>query len=370
MKRILLASLLLAAPLWAADFHNIKSLPLGSPAPDFDLPGVDGKNHALKDYSGSKILVVLFTCTHCPTAQAYQERVKKIVADYQPKGVALVAIMPNDPRSVRLDELGYTDLSDSFDEMKIRAADQHFNFPYLYDGDDEKVSKQYGPVATPQAFVFDEQRKLRYSGRIDDSEREPLAKTRDLRDALDALLAGRDPNPAETRSFGCSVKWAGKAEDNKRYMDKLAALPVTVDLVDEAGLKALRKNDGGKLRLVNVWATWCGPCVTEFPDLVTMNRMYGHREFEMITVAANFPDEKNEVLKFLKKQQSAGKNLLFGDPDKYKLAAAFDKDWTGALPFTLLISPTGKTLYREEGSFDERKLKRTIVQSLKEDRFK
>jgi thiol-disulfide isomerase/thioredoxin len=284
--------------------------------------------------------------------------------------VALVAIMPNDPLSVRLDELGYTDLSDTFEEMKIRAEDKHFNFPYLYDGENEKVSLAYGPAATPHAFVFDAQRKLRYSGRIDDSEREPYVKTHDLRDALDALLAGREPEPNQTHTFGCSIKWAGKAEDNKKYMDRLAQLPVSVELVDAAGMKALKKNDGGKLRLVNIWATWCGPCVTEFPELITINRMYGHRDFEMITVSANYPDEKVEVLKFLKKMESAGNNLLFGDNDKYKLAEAFDKDWSGGLPLSVLISPKGEVLYREEGAFDALKLKRAIVQSLKEDRFK
>jgi thiol-disulfide isomerase/thioredoxin len=370
MKRFLLLGLLLAAPLWAADYHNVKPLPLGSAPPDFDLPGVDGRNHSLKEFSGAKILVVLFTCTHCPTAQAYQERVKQIVSDYKAKGVAVVAIMPNDPQSVRLDELGYTDLSDTFEEMKIRAADQKFNYPYLFDGENEKVSLLYGPAATPQAFVFDESRKLRYSGRIDDSEREALVKTRDLRSALDALLAGREPDPNQTKTFGCSIKWGGKADDNKRYMDRLAQLPVSVEMVDVAGLKALRKNEGGKLRLVNIWATWCGPCVTEFPDFIAINRMYGHREFEMITVSANYPDEKNEVLKFLKKEQSAGKNLLFGDNDKYKLAEAFDKDWNGGLPLTLLLNPDGTTLYREEGAFNPLQVKRLIVKNLKEDRFK
>src|SRR5437762_762546 len=159
-------------------------LALGSAAPDFKLPGVDGRTYALKDFEKSPLLVVIFTCNHCPTAQAYEDRIKAIMNDYKDKGVALVAISPNDPKSVRLDELGYTDLSDSFEEMKVRAKDRSYNFPYLYDGDTETASKKYGPVATPHAFVFDQGRKLRYAGRIDDSERPRLARTRDLRDAI------------------------------------------------------------------------------------------------------------------------------------------------------------------------------------------
>src|SRR2546423_14108348 len=188
VKLLAVAVVLLASVAWAA---NPPMLKIGAKAPDFNLPGVDGKNYSLKDFASAKILVVLFTCNHCPTAQYYEPRIKQLVGDYKDKGVAVVAIMPNDPKSVRLDELGWTDLSDSFEEMKIRARDQHFNFPYLYDGDNESVARAYGPVATPHAFVFDGSRKVRYEGAIDDSERMQHVRKHYVRDALDALLAGK-----------------------------------------------------------------------------------------------------------------------------------------------------------------------------------
>ncbi|MDQ3622773.1 MAG: redoxin domain-containing protein [Verrucomicrobiota bacterium] len=340
-------------------------LALGAAAPDFKLPGVDDRDWSLSDFKDARALVIVFTCNHCPTAQAYEERLKKIGADYKAKGVALIAISPNDPKSLRLDELGYTDLSDTLEEMKLRARDKGFDFPYLYDGDKQEVSRAYGPTATPHAFVFDADRKLRFVGRIDDSERESAVKIQDLRNALDAILAGKTPEVAQTRVFGCSVKWAGKQDQVKAFMDKAAREPVTLETVDAAGLKALRKGAGDKFRLVNFWATWCGPCIAEFPELVEIYRMYGHRDFEMVTVSTNFPDEKEEVLKFLKNHQASMKNLLWNSGDKNALMEAFEPSWNGGVPYTVLLSPKGEIVYKEDaGAIDPLVVKRAIVDAL------
>src|ERR1051325_10507627 len=177
-------------------------LAIGAPAPDFCLPGIDGQMHCLKEYASAKILVIAFTCNHCPTAQLYEQRIMKLVDDYKDKGVTLVAIEPNNPNAVLLDELGYTDVGDSLDDMKVRAAYRHFNFPYLYDGETQKISTAYGPSATPHLFIFDSERKLRYQGRVDNTPRKNLATTKDARNALDALLAGKKCVKRVTRVFG------------------------------------------------------------------------------------------------------------------------------------------------------------------------
>jgi len=361
---ILFAVLALLFSARAAD--SLSSLPLGAAAPDFNLPGVDGRNWTLKDFADAKILVVVFTCDHCPTAQDYEERIKTIVTDYKPKGVELVAINPNDPKALRLDELAWTDLSDSFPEMKIRATDHHFNFPYLYDGDTETVAKAYGPVATPHAFVFDAQRKLRYAGGIDDSQRINHVTKHYLRDALDALLAGHAPSVTQTKVIGCSTKWASKESQAQGFLDKVAAEPVSVTPADADALAALRTNHTGKVRLVNFWATWCAPCVAEFNGLVTINRIYRIRDFEMTTVSVNDPDEQAKVRAFLQKQQASNRNLLFASTDREKLINAFDPTWQGAVPFTVLIDPHGNVVYREDGSIDVLAIKRAIVKALDE----
>ncbi len=360
----LLAIVCLAVALGAAE--NPPTLPLGSSASDFSLPGVDGRNWGLEDFAAAKALAVVFTCNHCPTAQYYEPRFKQLAADFKDKGVALVAISPNDPKSVRLDELGWSDLGDSFEDMKLRARERQFNFPYLYDGDLEEVSRAYGPVATPHAFVFDQGRKLRYVGAIDDSERPQSVKVHYLRDALQALLAGQEPPVTRTRAVGCSVKWAGKADSVKAYIEKLAAEPVTLAAADAAALKELRRNGSGKFRLVNFWATWCPPCVVEFDELVTINRMYRHRDFELVTVSLNRPEEQPKALEFLKKKQASSRNLIFGSPDRDKLIEAFDPGWQGAVPYTVLLDPEGKIVYREVDSIDALALRRTIVKAMNE----
>ena len=367
MNRPMIAALLVGLALSRSPAaEDFPSLSLGATAPDFNLPGVDGRSWTLKDFAAAKALVVIFTCNHCPTAQYYEERIKQIAAEYKSKGVALVAIMPNDPKSVRLDELGWTDLSDSFAEMKLRAKERGYNFPYLYDGDTEAVSRAYGPVATPHTFVFDAERKLRYAGAIDDSERVQHVKQHYLRDALEALLAGKAPPASQTKVVGCSTKWAGKQAQVQAFMEKLAAEPVSLAKADAEALRSLRKNDSGKFRLVNFWATWCAPCVAEFHEFVTLNRMYRHRELELVMASLNRPDEEKAVLEFLTKKQASNRNLIFASPDREKLINAFDPDWQGEVPYTVLINPEGNIIYREKGSVDFLALKRAIVKAMNE----
>lgn len=345
----------------AADGPAVPTLAIGSPAPDFDLPGVDDRRYSLRSFADAKLLVLVFTANHCPTAQAYEQRIKKMQADYGRKGVTVVAVSPNDPLAVRPDELGYSDLGDSFEDMKIRAREHGFTFPYLYDGETEAMSLKYGPVATPHVFVFDRERKLRFTGRIDDKEDPTKVTVSDARNAIDALLAG-SPVPVETtKVFGCSVKWADKkgwvVEGRKRW----AAEPVSLDAVDEAAIKEIVKNPTKKLRLVNVWATWCGPCVTEFPELVTINRMYRGRAFELVTISADPPEKQEAALEFLQKQEASSRNTLFSKGDPYALIDVVDPEWRGALPHTMLIAPGGKVIHRSEGAFDPLRLKKAIV---------
>lgn len=197
-KKLLVLGLLAAVVTFVACRAEAAKLKIGDPAPSFSaLIGVDDKKHSLSDYKDAKIIVLIFTCNHCPVAVAYEDRIIALQKDYKDKGVQVIAVNVNNIPEDRLDK------------MKIRAEKKGFNFPYLYD-ESQKIGHDYGAEVTPHVFVLDQQRKIAYMGAIDDSQNVEKVKTHYLRDALDALLAGKEPPKTVTKHFGCSIKYEKK----------------------------------------------------------------------------------------------------------------------------------------------------------------
>jgi thiol-disulfide isomerase/thioredoxin len=363
MRRQLISILSFFCSFSLAANEEHPPLPIGAKAPAFSLKGIDGKTYSLASFNKYKILVIIFTCNHCPTAQAYENRIIQLTKDYNQKGVGIVAVSPNDPKSIRLDEQGYSDLSDSYVEMKLRARERKFNFPYLYDGDKQTMAKVYGPATTPHVFIFDKERILRFQGRIDDVEKPTETPTiHDTRNAIEELLQGKEVTVKTTKVFGCSVKWQEKGDWIEKAKKDWAAEPVNLDMIDEQGIKKLLKNDTDKLRLINIWATWCGPCMIEFPEFVDMNRMYRGRDFEFVSICLDDTSKFNKALSFLQAKQASNKNYLFNMKNKYKLIDAVDPKWQGALPYTLIVEPGGKIFYGKQYIIDPLKIKQLIVE--------
>lgn len=344
----------LAALLILAAQGNPPTLAPGSAAPDFDLPGVDGKRYTLKDFASSKALLVLFNTVHCPTSQKYEERIKKIASDYREKGVGVVVISPSDPLAVRPDELGYTDLDDSFESMKIRANDRGFTYPFLYDGETQAASRAYGPTATPHAFLFDADRKLRYAGRIDDNDAEARVKSHDLRNAIDAVLEGRNVTVAQTRPRGCSTKWSSKRDSVKQYLEKMAKEPVALEEGTLEQVKGLLKNDSGKVRVLLFWSAADGKSLAEFSR---MYHWYRRRKTEFVAVALAGAERKEDLLAALRKECASHKNLFL----PADLAEAAPP------PALLVLAPGGEIVLRKKGGFDALEARRAIQSQLKED---
>lgn len=357
-----------------------KVLPIGADMPDFKLPGIDGKTYTQDDFKDAKALCVIFTCNHCPDSVAAAARTEQIHQDYKGKGVALVAVNGNNPGSLTPDELGYSPYNDSFEEMTPFAKDFGWTFPYLYDGETQTFTSACGAQSTPHVFLFDGDRKLRYTGRMDDAGRNAGAVDKSyLRDALDAVLAGTEVKEKTTRSFGCSTKWLFKKDNVAADQASWEKRQVTVADLDETLAKKLRANASKNVRLINFWSTTCGPCVKEFPDLVETYRRFQGRPMDFISISLDPVSARPVVSKFLESRHAAvpdstaksfeqeglktnNYHWTGGNPDS--LAEAIDSDWSGALPHTVLVAPGGGIVWRHTGELDIVELRRQILKAL------
>lgn len=363
-KLIFLALLVISHVAFSQTHPEPVTLEPGAKAIDFKLMGTDGKMYSLSSFKEAKILVIIFSAPHCPTAQAYEERIIKIQNDYKKQGLQVVMINPNSPESVCLEERGYTDLGDTFEDMQIRASEKGFNFPFLNDGETEETAVKYGPVATPHAFVFDKDRILRYVGRIDDSEKIGTAKQHDLRNAIDAVLAGKEVEIKKTKVFGCSIKWKWKNDTRKKLDSEWVKKEAPLETLSIAAMKQLLKNDSKKLRVINVWATWCGPCIAEFSELVDTYRMFMGRDFEMYTISTDKLDKREKVKEFLQSKHAAlNNNFIFESENKYELIENFDPNWNGEIPYTIIVEPGGKIVWSNSGGLDFLKFRKAIVEN-------
>jgi peroxiredoxin len=342
-------------------------LPIGAPFPDFNLPGVDGKMHTLSEYSGAKLLAVVFESNHCPVSIAYETRIKQLYEDYKGKGLVLIAINPNNPTSVALSELGYTDTTDDMKDMIIRTKLRHIDWPYLYDGETQSTASKFGAIATPHIFIFDQDRKLRYEGRIDDSTASAKVKSQDAHNAIEDLLAGRPVATPITPVFGCSTKWLAKSTGVKEEMVKINAEPVKLTTASLDDLKTLRANATDKTMIVYFWSTKCKECMANFLDYENTYRMYRHRKFGMVTVSTDKPSDQAKVTAFLQEQHASGTNLQLDSADTKALQAAVGEKWKTSEPFVMVIAPNGKVVYQKAGNADILNVRRYVMATIPND---
>jgi len=407
MKRVLftlIAMLYLSAftPALAYQDRAAASLSIGQSAPDFTAADLNGKAHSLKDHRG-RIAVIVFLSTECPFSNAYIERLRAIASDYSKKNVALLGVNSNP--------------AESLDQIREHARKNKLDFTILKD-EGSRVADAYGALRTPEVFVVDGAGALLYRGRIDNSKETARVKRNDLREALDETLAGKAVSQPETKAFGCPIKMvrknnaAGGVEQSSvretsfarsdglpRFANALAPQkkPATKPAATKPAatkpaatkpaatkkpavsratpkVSPLKPEDfnkfkdaaNGKVLVINFWATWCGPCVAEFPEFVALDRKYRNKGVKIVGITADEPaDVKPKVIPFIKKKRVKFDILLQDTDDPQQMMDLINKDWPGVLPATFVYDKQGNLAYSRFGIIDRDLLVAEIEKALK-----
>jgi peroxiredoxin len=332
-------------------FAQPNKLTVGQPAPDFALKDTTGKAHSLKTYRGQTV-VIGFVGTKCPIANAYITRMNGIAADYKAKNVVFLGINSNVNEPLKL--------------VKEHAAKAKYVFSILKD-DSNVIADAYGASVTPEMYIVDGDGVLRYHGRVDNASDERRVERHDLRVALDEMLAGKAISRPDLKAFGCVIKRAGVTETTK--LQKPVQTPAAVSpiaLLKPTDFNKLKADSQGKVLLINFWATWCAPCVAEFPEFVMIDKHYRSKGVRTVSIST---DEKSDlegaVLPFLKKQKAEFESFLSDADDPQELIDVVDKNWSGALPATFVFDKQGKLVFTKYGIIDREELLKVLENALK-----
>jgi len=356
---------------------KVQPLEIRADAPEFNLPGVDGKDYTLEDFQGAKYLVVIFTCNHCPDARATWGRLNDFAKNYVEKGVQVVAVSSNSPKALMPWENGFSVFGDSFSEMKLVAKERKFVFPYLYDGDKQEAGLAYGAKATPHVFLFGPERKLLYEGHFDNGKRNPGPATQNtVRDNIDALLAGKPVLKTQTNLFGCSTKWAFKEKLVKKKQEEWDALPVKVEPLSAEDATKLLNNKTGKVCVVHFWHTGAAKQEVVMEKLIDTYRRYQRRPFDMVMIGVDKGDDISAVkkvltdvhfptstwtLRSLKNEGRETNNFHLKSADLEALITKLDTSADSMNPLTVVVIPNGEVIYSIQGDVDAVELRRNIV---------
>jgi peroxiredoxin len=354
IKRIytlLIAGAALLITLNAQTTTNASSaLAVGKPAPDFTLPDLKGQNHTLKDYRG-RIVALGFISTNCPISNDYNTRMRAIAEDYDKQNVVFLGINSN--------------YNEPPPAIKAHAAKNNLTFPILKD-EGNKIADAYGAQRTPEIFLIDTEGVLRYHGRIDNSREVRRVNRQDLRTALNELIEGKAVSVSEGKAFGCPIKRSQGAQKIKAAGTRTKVAEPKVAMLKPADFNKYKAAAKGKVLVVNFWATWCGPCVAEFPELVALDAKYRDKGVRMAGISVDdVADIKSKVVPFIKEQKAAFDILVQDSSDPEEIINLIDKNWQGTLPTTFVFDKEGAIAYTVYGILDRELLVEAIEKALK-----
>ena len=354
MKQVLISMLIVAGLFTSLNGRPAPTSPtVGQPAPDFTLADLSGKTHSLKDYRG-KGVVVGFISARCPISNAYKDRIRAIADEYEKRGVAFLGVNSS--------------ADESIEEARAFAAKNNLDFTILKD-EGNVVADAYAAERTPKVYLIDGEGVLRYQGRIDNSQDSRMVKRNDLREALNEMLAGKPVSVAETRALGCMIK---RVQDAKAAPAKVPAKTTAaqaepkVGTLKPADFNKFKDSARGKVLVLNFWATWCGPCVAEFPELVALDAKYRDKGVKLVGITADDPDDvQPKVIPFIKKQKVKFDIVLQDTEDPQEMFDKINKDWPGVLPATFVYDKQGNLAYSRFGIIDRDQLVAEIEKVLK-----
>jgi peroxiredoxin len=356
MKRVistlLFVGLALTISLKAqSDKKAISAVAVGKPAPDFTLNDLNGQSYSLKNFRG-RITVVAFISTQCPISNDYNERMRSIVQDYTKDNVAFVGINSN--------------FTESPAEIKAHAGKNKLTFPILKD-EGNKVADAFGAQRTPEIFVIDAEGALRYHGRIDNSRDLRRVNRQDLREALNELLAGKTPSVSEGKAFGCPIKRLQNKKEVRAAENRMKNFEPKIGRIKPVDYNKFKDAVKGQVLIVNFWATYCGPCVAEFPEFVMIDQKYREKGVKMVAISADdIVDIKPKVIPFIKEQNARFEVLIQDTDDPQEMIDVVDKNWQGVLPATFIYDKQGNRILSHYGIINREQLVGTIEKALKE----
>ncbi len=352
------------ALLCAIALQSIYALENGDQMPNFRLKGTDGKIHDSDAYASWPLLAIVFISNHCPVSQSFQEELLLLEKDFAAKGFKLIAVSPNDPQAIPPDELAFSDLGDSYAEMKIRAKDLNYTFPYLYDGLSQDVSQAFGVRVTPHAYLFDANRSLRYSGRIGDSKNPSNRNRQELRQALKALMGGGSPKVEEGPTFGSSIKWKKNRHLVQKINERFSRETIVLKHADKRTYAFIRKNVSSRPKLIYVWSSRDENHREDLLKISALHKIYRKRGIEFITACIDGVDEREKTHNILRNTLCSSQNYISEGTEISPFADLRGESSDRITPFLGLLDYSGKISYRSTKGIYEIEIKKEVLKTL------